>query len=298
MRKIILLFILFFSNHSYAEINVFSCEPEWTSLLTELVKTNVKVYTATTAKQDPHHIQARPSLIAKMRRADLIVCTGAGLEAGWLPVLLRRSANANVQQDMPGHFMAADYVQLLDKPAKLDRAAGDIHATGNPHIHTEPGNIRKIAISLAKRLGVIYPDNKHTFDKNLKIFLERWDKATVDWNKRSIKLNNMPVVTQHQGWRYLTNWLKLNEIAQLEPKPGIPPSTSHLMSVVTKLNNTPSRAILRAAYQSDKAANWLHNKTNVPIVILPYTVGGSEKAKDLFSLFDETLNLLEQVIHE
>lgn len=298
MKKFIYLVTLLLCGPAFAQINVFSCEPEWTSLLSELGKTNVTVYTATTAKQDPHHIQARPSLIAKIRRADLVVCTGAGLEVGWLPVLLRRSANAKIQEGTAGYFMAAHYVQLLDKPAKIDRAAGDIHAEGNPHIHTEPGNIRKVAIALSNRLTRLSPDNKLDFNNNLKIFLQRWDSAISSWNQRAVKLKNMPVVTQHQGWSYLVKWLQLKEIAQLEAKPGIPPSTSHLMNVTSTLNNTPASAIIRSAYQSDKAANWLHERTNLPIVILPYTVGGSQKAKDLFGLFDETLQLLEQVNHE
>jgi zinc/manganese transport system substrate-binding protein len=298
MKKLIYLLSLLYFNPAFAQVNIFSCEPEWTSLLSELGRTDVTVYTATTALQDPHHIQARPSLIAKMRRADLIVCTGAGLEAGWLPVLLRRSANPKVQQSTPGNFMATQYVQLLDKPARLDRAAGDIHAAGNPHIHTNPENIKKVAIALTQRLVTISPADKTNFENNLKVFLQRWNKATKIWNQRAVKLHNLPVVTQHQGWSYLIQWLQLKEIARLEAKPGIPPSTSHLMSVLSKLKNNPARGIIRSAYQSDKASNWLHTRTGLPVVIMPYTVGGTENAKDLFSLFDETLSLLEKINHE
>lgn len=298
MKKLIYLLSLLFFNPALAQVNVFSCEPEWTSLLSELGRTDVTVYTATTALQDPHHIQARPSLIAKIRRADLVVCTGAGLEAGWLPVLLRRSANPKIQQGSPGNFMATQYVQLLDKPARLDRASGDIHAQGNPHIHTNPENIKKVAIALTQRLSTIAPAKKPTFNDNLKLFLQRWDKAIIGWDQRAKRLNDMPIVTQHQGWSYLIKWLHLKEVARLESKPGIPPSTSHLMSIITKLENSPARAIIRSAYQSDKASNWLHERTQLPVVVLPYTVGGSEKAKDLFGLFDETLLLLEKVNHE
>ena len=298
MKKLIFIFSLLLFNPALAQVNVFSCEPEWSSLLSELGGTDVNIYTATTALQDPHHIQARPSLIAKIRRADLIVCTGAGLEAGWLPVLLRRSANPKIQQGNPGHFMATQYVQLMDKPAVLDRASGDIHASGNPHIHTNPENIKKVAIALAQRLSTVAPAKKINFNDNLKLFLQRWDKATIVWNQRAKKLYNMPVVTQHQGWSYLIKWLHLKEIARLESKPGIPPSTSHLMSIVSTLDNTPAQAIIRSAYQSDKASTWLHERTKLPVVVLPYTVGGSEKAVDLFSLFDETLHLLEKVNHE
>src|SRR3990167_3202077 len=146
-----------------AEIKVFACEPEWAALVQELGGDKVSVFTATTARQDPHHIEARPSLIARLRRADLLVCTGAELEIGWLPVVLRQSGNSAVQPGRPGYFEAANHVQKLEIPARLDRAEGDVHASGNPHIQTDPRNIGAVAAALVRRLAEIEPAGANYF---------------------------------------------------------------------------------------------------------------------------------------
>ena len=129
----------------HAALRVFACEPEWGALAQELGGDLVDVSVATTALQDPHQIQAKPSLIARARNADLVVCTGAELEIGWLPVLLQQSGNAKVQPGQPGNFAAADYVRKLEVPTQLDRSQGDVHAAGNPHIQTDPRNIAQVA---------------------------------------------------------------------------------------------------------------------------------------------------------
>src|SRR5947208_10561326 len=138
-------------------LEVFACEPEWAALATELGGDKVEVFSATTARQDPHQIQARPALIARLRSADLVVCTGAELEIGWMPVLLRQAANARVQPGTPGYMEAAPQVRMLEVPARLDRAEGDIHAAGNPHIQTDPRNIVAVAAALARRMAEIDP---------------------------------------------------------------------------------------------------------------------------------------------
>src|SRR5215468_3258665 len=142
---------------AHAALRVFACEPEWAALTQELGGSLVDVSSATNALQDPHQVQARPSLIARMRAADLVVCTGAELEIGWLPVLLQQSGNAKVQPGQPGNFAAADYVRKLEVPTQLDRAQGDVHASGNPHIQTDPRNIALVGSALATRLAQVDP---------------------------------------------------------------------------------------------------------------------------------------------
>ena len=287
------LLLLCINMPAYADLKVFSCEPEWASLVQELGAEHVKIYAATNALQDPHHIQARPSLIAKMRKADLLVCTGAELEIGWLPVLLRRAANARVQPGNPGYFEASDYVDLLDVPEKVNRAAGDIHPSGDPHIQTDPRNILLVAKPLALRLAQLDPDNADAYASNTAEFIARWQAAIAGWEQRGSSLAGVPIVTQHKSWTYLIHWLQLNEIVRLEAKPGVPPSTAYLTTVLQKVEQTPARGILRAAYQSPKASGWLHDRTGIPVIVLPYTVGGNKQATDLFTLFDSTLQLLE-----
>ena len=276
-----------------AALKVFACEPEWAALTQELGGDRVSVFSATTALQDPHYIEARPSLIARVRNADLVVCTGAELEAGWLPLLLRSSGNPRVQPGTPGFFTAAEHVTLLDVPVKLDRALGDIHAAGNPHLHTDPRNIARVARALAQRLAVLDPDGAAHFETRYRDFHKRWTQTIARWGHEAASLKGVAVVSQHQGgWTYLIHWLGLSEVAVLEPKPGVPASAAHLAQVLARLKSQPAKMVLRAAYQDGKPSEWLAQQTNIRAVVLPYTVGGSERATDLFGLFDDTITRL------
>jgi zinc/manganese transport system substrate-binding protein len=277
---------------AHATLNVFACEPEWGALTTELGGDAVKVYTATTAFQDPHHIEARPSLIAQMRRADMAVCTGAELEIGWLPVLLRQSGNAAVQPGQPGYFEAARQVTLLEKPTVLDRSQGDVHAAGNPHIQTDPRNIARVAQALGARLAEIDPAHAVMYRARLADFNNRWNAAMTRWQAEAAPLKDMSIVVQHQAFPYLENWLGLKQVAVLEPKPGVEPSVGHLAEVAAQLKITPARAMVRAAYQNPRPSEWMAEHAGVPLVVLPFTVGGSDRAKDLFGLFDDSVEQL------
>jgi zinc/manganese transport system substrate-binding protein len=273
----------------HAALNVFACEPEWGALARELGGDAVNVYTATTAMQDPHRIEARPSLIAQTRRANLVICTGAELEVGWLPLLLRESGNAQVQPGRPGYVEAARYVTMLEKPALIDRSQGDVHAAGNPHIQTDPRNIARVGAALAQRLAEVDPANAAAYQARWKAFSARWDASIARWQQQAAPLKGMPVVVQHKSFTYLLNWLGLREVATLEPKPGVEASVGYLAEVAARLKTTPAKAVLRAAYQNPRASEWLAQRADIPAVALPFTVGGAPGADDLFGLFDVTL---------
>jgi zinc/manganese transport system substrate-binding protein len=292
MKPVILALLLWLPGAAHAALNVFACEPEWGALAREIGGSSARIYTATTALQDPHRIEARPSLIAQMRRADLVVCSGADLEAAWLPVLLREAGNARVQPGRPGYFEAARLVALRDRPATLDRAQGDVHAAGNPHVHTDPRNIARVGAALAARMAEIDPAGAAVYQAQWNAFAARWDAAIAGWQARAAPLKGMPVAVQHKSFSYLLAWLGMVEVATLEPRPGVEPSVGHLARVATQLQATPARAVLRAAYQSPRPANWLAERAGIPALALPYTVGGNERAGDLFGLFDDTLDQL------
>lgn len=296
MHKLILALaaLICISQTAYADLNVFACEPEWAALASELGGSRLDVFSATSAQQDPHHIQARPSLIARIRRADLVVCTGAELEIGWLPVLLQRGSNARVQAGQPGFFEAARYVKMLDVPQRLDRAEGDVHPQGNPHIQTDPRNILLVANALGARLAQLDPEHQAEYQQRLADFSARWQAAIERWESQAASLRNTPVVIHHNGWPYLVRWLGLNVVASLEPKPGIPPSTADLSALLQQLRKQPASMVIHAAYQDDLPDQWLAGHTDVKAVKLPFTVGGTPAATDLFSLFDDTIaRLLE-----
>lgn len=275
-----------------AVLNVFASVPEWGALAEELGGEQVKVYTATNALQDPHHIEARPSLIARARTADLVVATGAELEVGWLPLVLQQSGNARVQPGKAGYFEAAQYVRMLDKPARLDRADGDVHPGGNPHIQTDARNIARVAAPLAARLAELDPANAAAYQARHKAFLSRWSTAIANWERQAAPLRGLPILVQHKAFAYLEDWLGLKQIAALEPKPGVEPTTAHLSAVLAKLQQQPVKMVLRAAYQSDRASQWIAERARINVVVLPFTVGGDEAAKDLFGLFEDTIQRL------
>jgi zinc/manganese transport system substrate-binding protein len=290
----VLFGLLLLPLNAAAELRVFSCEPEWTSLVTELAGDHADVFTATTAQQDPHYIQARPSLIAQMRRADLVVCTGAELEVGWLPVLMARGGNPRVKPGTDGYFEAANFVPMLEVPQRLDRAEGDVHPNGNPHIQLDPRNIARIAPALSERLAKLDPANAGDYRKRLEDFNRRWQNALQRWDTEAASLRGMPIVVHHKSWAYLNQWLGLKEIGTLEPKPGVPPSSSHLAELLETLKVTPAKAVIRAPYQDRRASEWLIKQVPGLVMIeMPFTVGGNAQATDLFGLFDSSIALLK-----
>lgn len=283
---------LLIATPAQASVKVFACEPEWGALSEIIGGKNVSVSVATTARQNVHFIRAKPSLLSKMRQADLVFCNGASLEIGWLPVLLQRAGGPHVQPGQPGHFLAANSVKMLDIPITVDRSMGDVHPEGNPHILTNPHNIVAVAKELADRLSIIDAENESYYRTNFLGFEDRWKDLIHKWETQATTLKGMNVVVYHTSWAYLLNWLGINAVISLEPKPGIPPSTSHLEKVLQVVKSTQTSAILIAPFEDKDAASWLSTRTNIPVIALPYTVGGSDNVNSLESLFDETLRLL------
>jgi len=280
-----------FTSSAHAALRVLACEPEWGALVQELGGPLVDVSVATGALQDPHQIQAKPSLIARARNADLLVCTGAELEIGWLPVLLQQSGNAKIQAGQSANFAAADFVRKLEVPTQVDRSQGDVHAAGNPHIQTDARNIALVATALAARLQQLDAANAATYAQRGADFQQRWQQAIARWNAKAAPLRGVAVVSQHKAFAYLYDWLGLREVAVLEPKPGVEPSVSHLQQVLASLKTQPARMVLYAAYQDGRPSEWLQKNAGIPAVKLPFTVGGGDSAKaDLFGLFDDTLD--------
>src|SRR5689334_16072779 len=277
---------------AHATLNVFTTVPEWAALAEEIGGDKVKAYSATNALQDPHRVEARPSLIARARGADLVVATGAELEVGWLPLVIQQSGNAKVRPGTPGYFEAVTAVPVLGKPTRLDRAEGDIHPQGDPHIQTDARNIARVAEALAARMAQLDPADAGVFQSRTKQFLDKWNAAVARWEKAAAPLKGTRIVVQHKAFTYLEAWLGLEEVAALEPKPGMEPTTSHLSDVLATLERQPAKMVLRAAYQGDRASQWLAQRTKINAVVLPFTVGGTDGAKDLFGLFDDTIQRL------
>ena len=278
-----------------AKLNIFACEPEWGALVKEITGNKAKIYVATGPDQDAHYIRAKPSLIAKIRRADLLFCTGASLEVGWLPLLLQRGASAEVQPGQLGYLMAADFVKTLEKPLVLDRSLGDIHPEGNPHIHLDPRNIAKLAKVLEERLSILDTQNASFYQARARSFVGSWSLLLAQWNKRLSKFKGRGIAVHHRSWSYLLAWSGLTETAMLEEKPGIAPSAMHLNRVNNRVSTKNTMAILRTTFDDSEPSKWLMEKSGVPAIVLPFSVPRIPKEGSLAALFNNILTKLENI---
>lgn len=289
--KYLLLLLLGAASSPVLALNIFACEPEWQALAQELAGEQATIVTATSARQDPHHVQARPSLISAVRRADLVICTGAGLEAGWLPVLLAKGSNPRVQQ-APGLFLASQHVALLDRPATPDRADGDVHAEGNPHIQLDPRRILSIADALSQRLQQLDPDHADHYRQRHTAFAAQWQANLARWQTQAAALRGVPVIVHHRSWVYLLDWLGMRQVGELEPKPGLPPTPAHLATLTDTARDQGVQRILYTHYNGSKAAEWLASHAGACAVLLPFTVDQNGEPGSLGALFDSLVNAL------
>ncbi|MGP9831868.1 metal ABC transporter substrate-binding protein [Marinobacter sp. NSM] len=291
--------LAFASMPTSANLNVFACEPEWASLVSALLP-DANITTATTAWQDPHYIEARPSLIAAMSKADLAVCTGASLEAGWLPSLISRAANRKIQPGSDGLFFAADHAPLHQSHDHVDRSMGDVHPEGDPHLHLSPDAIPRVVDALAKRLASLAPNQATAIQRRYIRWRGDWNQERQQWRVAAQRLEGTEVVTQHSTFDYLLRWLNVNVAADLEPKPGLPPSSRHLRDVLATPSISDASVILVASYQDDRPATWLSNQSGIPKVVLPGTVTGEpgqQTLQEVIGLIIEALLAHHRVEH-
>ncbi len=275
-----------------AAIHVFACEPEWASLTREIGGENVEVFAATTPFEDPHHITAKPSLLAAMRQARVLICSGSDLEAGWLPVLLNKAGSSSLMQGGKNSIYAASLVKRLEVPQRLDRSLGDIHPHGNPHVHLDPYNLMIVAEKLSSVLAMEAPSLEKEFQQNLRTFQTRMNSLASRLEMMASGLRNRHVISHHPSFSYLENWLGLERVDTLEPVPGVPPSIRQLSSLLTKTQNVC--AITRTAIDPSRPARWLSEKTGIPELVLPFTPGDSKDSGDLFQLLESSVaRLLE-----
>ncbi|MCB1938374.1 MAG: zinc ABC transporter substrate-binding protein [Rhodocyclaceae bacterium] len=271
MKRIVSLGLLLMAlaSPAWAGLKVFATLPEWGALAQIIGGREVDVFVATHARQDPHHVDARPSLIARARAADLVVANGAELEIGWLPVVLRSAGNAATVPGRPGYFEAAAQVPLLEIPARLDRADGDVHAAGNPHIGLDPRRVLTVGEALTGRMAALDPAHASTYHANWQGFASRWKTAVDGWSAEAAPLKGATIVVHHTAYPYLAEWLGLKRLGALEPKPGVAPTSAHLAGLRAQMAGTPVRAILRPPYTSEAPGQWLAEASGVPVLAVP-----------------------------
>lgn len=291
VSKLTLLCLLAVANTAQA-FNIFTCEPEWAALA-KVLAPEAKVFSATHVYQDPHYIEARPSLIAKLARADIAICSGAGLEAGWLPALQKRAANRDVLDGAPGMLYLSRYIDTIEKHQSEFFSTEHVHPEGNPHFHLDPERVAKLATVISARIQQLDPDNSQSYQKALATWQQNWQQSILRWKQQATVLKNKPVVVQHTSFSYLINWAGMNAIADLEPEPGVPPTMAHAQSLVTDAKAKQPIAIITNWYQNDRAARWMSDKTGTSHLNLPATVDLSGEINSLTSLFDHLFTELQ-----
>lgn len=295
VQGLCLLLLMMVALPASAKLRVLACETEWGQLASEIGGELVQVKNASAPGQDAHHIQARPSLLAQVRRADMVLCTGAELETGWLPVLLNRGGNPAVRQ-APGLFLAAEQVERLEIPTTLDRADGDVHAMGNPHVHLDPHRVITISGQLAERFAQLDPDNADAYRQQQQAWQAAFQSQISDWEAQAAPLEGLKVITYHRTWSYLLDWLGMTRVDELEPKPGLPPNPGHLATLVRKAEAEQVGLILYRPINGDDAASWLAARTAACAVELPFSPGeeGTDTLASLYSTVIQRLTSAQQ----
>lgn len=281
------------STTAQAELKIFACVPEWGSLARTLGGDRVTVTDATSALDNPEAMTPTPGLVASLGQADLAVCTGAGLEGSWLPAMLDRSGNANIAEGQPGLFLAADYVKLIEEAEEEGSDEGHhAHEEGNPHIQGDPRNVQRIAAQLARRMIELDPDGEQVYAENVKAFLAGMKELITELEVKATPLKDVEIAVQHGHSLYVLNWLGIHSAATVEPEPGVAPGPQHLANVIEAVGAHGIRFIVHAPYEDPGPSRYIAERTGIPVVKLPFTVGGVPEAVDLPTFYRETVDRL------
>jgi ABC-type Zn uptake system ZnuABC Zn-binding protein ZnuA len=269
-----------------AKLNVVATTPDLGALAQEIGGNKIDIVTLAKPTEDPHFVDAKPSYIVKLNRADALIEGGAELEVGWLPALLEGARNVKLEAGKPGRIQASEGISLLEVPSALDRSKGDIHAAGNPHFMTDPTNGKIVAEHIANAFCQLDPKSCDYFKANLKQFEDKLNAKMAEWDKLVGPDKGKPVVTYHNYWIYFAKRFGLPMDIYLEPKPGIPPTPAHLAEVITKMKADNVKVIAVQPYQNRKTAETVANHTGAVLVDFPSFPGGSPETHTYLGWID------------
>ncbi len=280
-----------------AVLHVVSSIPTLGSLAKEVGGARIEVESLGKGYQDPHFVEPKPSLMLVLNRADLLLHVGLELEIGWLPPLVLGSRNPKIQPGELGNLDCSRSIPVLDVPTtKLDRSMGDIHPQGNPHYWIPPANAKIIAREIAERLQQLDPDGRAEYERNLAAFNKRVDAKTREWAPMTVKLKGVKVATYHKSWSYVSQWLGLQEVGYVEPKPGIPPDPQHLARLIAVMKQEGAKLLLMENFYNKSVATLVAEKAGAKLLTLPTDVGATPEIKDWFSLVETVLKSLSSSV--
>ena len=300
MKKILSIFFgTLLALGAQAKLNVVATTPDIASIAREIGGDKIELTTLAKPTEDPHFVDAKPSFIVKLNRADVLLEGGAELEIGWLPALLDQSRNAKLAAGAPGHVICSQGVQLKEIPATLDRSKGDIHAAGNPHYIVDPVNAKIVAQNIANALAVNDAKNAEAYQANLKKFDDAIDAKLVEWQAVLAPFRGAPVVAYHNSWLYFGERFGLKIDLFLEPKPGIPPTPAHLADVITRMKSENARVVIVDPYLNRKTAETAARNTSATVLDVTQFPGGLKGTEGGYiQLMDYLVNSLAKALAE
>jgi zinc/manganese transport system substrate-binding protein len=280
-----------------AQLKVMTSTEDLGSIAREVGGDKITVEAIGKGYQDPHFVEAKPSFITKLAKADLLIAVGRELEIGWLPPLITQSRNPKIQPGANGYLDASLNVRILEIPVgQLTRAMGDVHPLGNPHYWLEPGNGRRIAQAIRDKLSELAPSNRSVFDQRYADFDTRLAAAEKRWDAAMAPYKGTKIVTYHRSWPNFAERFGLDVIGYIEPKPGIPPSTQHTIDIIAEIKRQNVKVILVEPYFDLKTPQAIARDTGAQVLVMPPSVGGVPEASDYFKLFDYDINLLTSAL--
>ena len=285
-----LLIVIGWASVVHAKLNIVASTPDIGAVTKEIGKDKVEVTSIAKPTEDPHFVDAKPSFIVKLNKADMLIEGGLQLEIGWLPNLVVGARNQKILSGEKGYLIASAGVPIIEVPTTADRAMGDVHPMGNPHFMLDPINGKIVAMHICERLCQIDAANCAYYKDNLKDFTKRLDQKLSEWQKMLEPFRGTKIVTYHKTFPYFANRFNLNVVGTLEPKPGIPPSPTHINSLIPKMKNEGVKLILIEQFRERKVPEFVAAQTGAKVVILPIMVGGQKETDDYLALFDYTIN--------
>jgi len=296
-RTLIAIAVVFMAVHAAAaeKLNIVTTTADLASITREVGGDRVDVTAIARGYQDPHFVEPKPSFLLLLRNADLLEVVGLDLEIGWLPPLIDQSRNTKIQRGGAGYLDVSRGVEVLDKPAAVDRSMGDVHPLGNPHYWLDPANAVRIGIQVAKKLEQLQPENTTYYETRLNDFKRRLNEANKRWTAQLAPYKGAKIITYHNSWPNFMRRYGLNVIDYVEPKPGVPPSPSHTFDLIKLMKEQKVKAIVMEPYFDSKTPQSIAERTGAKLVVLYPSVGGAKSGTDdYFSLFDTNIaNLIK-----
>lgn len=282
-----------------AKIKIVTTTPDFASVAKEIGGDRVEVTSLAKGIQDPHFVDAKPSFIRLLNRADVLIEGGADLEAGWLPPLLESARNRKIQRDNPGRIVASTGIPLLEIPVRpVDRSQGDVHPLGNPHYMLDPANGKILAEQIATVLCRLDAGACDSYRKNLSSFDRRIDEKISDWTKKMAPFRGTKIITYHASWPYFAERFGLDVVGHVEPKPGIPPSPAHLESLIDLITREKVKLLLMEPYFSDQAPKFLEQKTKIKVLVTYPSIAPEEGIRNYFDIFDRDISRITEILEK